>query len=113
MDYENLRKIAELGTRFLSRLRETFRAAEELKQAAWAEDACEEIGPLSPRKGAAQYRVQERTCELEGRKYRTLVVYSTRLDQCKEQTFERRVVKEREAIQKAAATLQQHRFLHR
>lgn len=108
--YENLREIEDLHLRFLARLPESFGLAEELKQAAWAENRWEEIGALSPRKQAARYRVHERTCVLDGRTYRALVVHSTSLDQRKEQALRRRVETERQALEKAIGALEQRTF---
>lgn len=107
---ENLRKVEDLGIRFLSRLPETFGVAEALKTRAWEEGGWQDIGPLSEARGAASYQVWETSCELDGRTYRALVVYSTRLDQHKEQALRRQEEREREELEQAVRKLGEQRF---
>jgi len=108
--YENLRKLEDLGIRFLSRLPETFGVAQVLKTRAWAEGGWQDIGRLSEVLGAASYQVWETVCELDGRTYRALVVYSTSLDKRKEQALKRQEEREREELEQAVRRLHEQRF---
>lgn len=95
----NLRKIDQIGLRFVSRLPDSFAVTSTLRQEAWRTNQWVEIGTLSPRKQAAQYRVQELPCELDGRTYRAVVVYSTSLDARKQKTLERKRAQQQADLQ--------------
>lgn len=101
----NLERMAQIGLHFISRLPDTFSASASLQQQAWQAAQWVEVGSLSPRKQAAQYRVQELPCELNGTTYRAVVVYSTSLDAQKQKTLERKRVQQQAELQAAVEHL--------
>lgn len=106
----NLKKMHDVGLRFLTRLPESFKAAGELKQRAWAEDRWVEIGALSPERRAARYRASEHEAEIGGHRYRAVVIASDHLDQRKEKTLQRHLAAEQRRLAKRIAELQAQNF---
>lgn len=106
----NLQKITGLGLRFVSRLPEVFGVCALLQQAAWANDQWTDVGPLSPRKQAAQYRVQELPCELDGQAYRAIVIHSTSLDARKQKALVRQQTQQQADLQDALDQLGKQAF---
>lgn len=110
---ENLDLIHEHKIRFISRMPDTYKLTETLKQRAWSENAWQDIGTLSPAKKAASYRIQELQGAIDGRPYRFLVVHSSSLDRRKEKALRNRIDKEREFITKGLAELGNIEFVCR
>ena len=108
----NLARMADQKIRFLSRLPESFAVADEVKRAAWAGDTWQDLGQLATeaRPTSACYRACEQEAEIDGRRYRLLVVYSDHLDGRKRKTFAKRLAKERAALEKDLANLHKARF---
>lgn len=105
-----MRKAAEIGLHFLSRLPDTFGITATLQQEAWRSSQWEEIGPLSSRKQAAQYRVQELPCEIDDQIYRAIVVFSTSLDVQKQKTLERKRARQQAELQAEVERLSRESF---
>jgi len=107
---ENLDRIARVGLWFISRLPERFEAAERVKQAAWRAGAWEELGVLAQqeRPDSARYQVAEQEVEIEGRRYRAIVVRSSA--RAEEPVLERQLEGERVRLERALERLQRRRF---
>ncbi|CAB3395595.1 IS1634 family transposase [Kyrpidia spormannii] len=90
---------------FISRMPETYRLCEALKDRAFADESrWIEVGSVVQEgKGAASYRIQGFEDELYGRTYRFVVVESSALDQRKAKRLEKLVAEEAQAIEKAVA----------
>ncbi|ATY84515.1 hypothetical protein CVV65_05720 [Kyrpidia spormannii] len=90
---------------FISRMPETYRLCETLKDRAFADESqWIEVGSVSQEgKEAASYRIQGFEDELYGRTYRFVVVESSALDQRKAKRLEKLVAEEAQAIEKAVA----------
>ncbi|WP_243293180.1 IS1634 family transposase, partial [Bacillus sp. FJAT-47783] len=97
---ENLREIRG-QLHFISRLPDTFKLSQELKEEAWNQGKWQEVGAVKPQKGATSYKLQSFLRELDGYTYRFVVVYSDKLNEQKEKTFQRQLTKEREQLEKA------------
>lgn len=106
----NLRKMDGMGLHFVSRLPDTFSVSATLQETAWQTDQWVEIGALSPRKQAAQYRAQELPCEIDGKSYRAVVVFSTSLDAQKQKTLERKRAQQQADLQAAVDRLSREAF---
>lgn len=106
----NLAILAREQLPFISRLPGTYGLEAALKARAWAEDNWQEVGPLSPRKGAATYKLQAFTAELEGRQYRFIVVHSSKLDGRKTRSIERRLAKREAQLEQACHHLARRQF---
>lgn len=106
----NLDLLAAQSMQFVSRLPANFKLLDELKQAAWEAGDWTNIGALSEKKGAAQYKIQEFSGELYGQTYRFVVVHSNQLDARKEHTLKRLVEQERQEMQSTVDTLQKQTF---
>ena len=105
---ENLRDIRG-KLHFISRLPETFKLCNQLKEEAWENDDWQEVGPLKPHKGAAAYKIQSYVRKLDDYPYRFVVIYSNNLNDRKEHTLQRSLEKGKiqleKAIQKFEATV--------
>ena len=108
----NLARIDELGLRFVSRLPETFNAARVAKAAALDAGEWDELGHLTrtERADAAHYRACEQSGEIEGRRYRLVVVHSDHLEKRKRQTFARYVAEQRKVLEKGLVALTAQSF---
>jgi len=102
---DNLRNIRG-QLHFISRLPETFKLSQELKEEAWANGKWQEIGALKPHKGAASYKIQSFSRELDDYRYRFVVVYSDKLNEQKERTFQRNLEKEKTKLEKSIQTFE-------
>jgi len=107
---DNLDMMAEKEIRFISRLPETFSIAEELKDLAWAQDTWTHVGALSKKKDAAQYKACSFEREVNGYRYRLIVVHSTSLDQRKEKSLLNKWQKEKEELEAKAQELFKNPF---
>jgi transposase len=105
----NLEAAARAGLNFLSRLPETYAVADEVKAAAWA-GAWEELGAISPVRGAARYQASEQRGTVHGRTYRLVVYRSSHLDRRKQRALEAEVARTRLALEKQAAQLARQQF---
>ena len=106
----NLRAMAEVNLRFLSRLPETFAAAAEAKAAAWASGSWQPIGAIGERRGAAQYAASEQSALIDGRRYRLVVYRSDHLEARKAKALEKEVAEEGERLRAEAEELGRRRF---
>lgn len=106
----NLRKMHDMTLRFVSRLPDSFGVTAQLQEEAWQQGEWTEVGTLSPRKQAAQYRIQERSCEIDGQAYRAVVVFSSSLDTQKLKTLERKRAQQEAELQEAAERLGRESF---
>ena len=97
---DNLSVLREQNIQFISRLPETFGMAGEVKQWAWETGRWINLGAISQKKNAAQYRAQSTIRELDGQRYRFITFHSSNLDARKEKTITRRIEKEREKLDK-------------
>jgi hypothetical protein len=74
----------------LDRLPVGYRLAKDLKERAWTDGATwDEVGVLSPKKGAARYRVKTFSVTLYDPSARAFVYHSNALDKKKGKTLQR------------------------
>ncbi|MCL6441909.1 MAG: IS1634 family transposase [Alicyclobacillus sp.] len=102
----NLKYMARLKLRFVSRLPELFSVEQEVKEQAWKVNAWQEIGSLRPGPGAAEYRTQSFIRNIQGRSYRLVVVYSSKLDERKERSFHRQLEQEEKTLRSSWEAIQ-------
>ncbi len=95
----NLQATGEL--KFISRLPERFKLATRLTWAAFDKDQWIDLGQLAPGKKSATYKAQEFVEELFGHNYRFVVVYSSQLDGRTLRGLNRRLEKQKTALQSA------------
>ena len=109
---DNLLAMERAGLHWLSRLPETYDAAQTLKLRAWAEAAWDAPAPISPRSRAAQYRLcafsdvvlsADPDHALAGLRYRCVVVHSSALEARARARQQRLLAAERAAIAAAEA----------
>lgn len=87
---------------FVSRLPGNYKIEQELKQKAIDNpQGWEELGCLSNKKGAAEYKVQSFIDELYGMSYRFIVSHSSQLDKRKSKVLESHIKREEERVLKA------------
>ena len=96
--------------KFVTRLPETYKLVQQLKQEALIRNQWEFVGPLNAAKDAAVYKFVESTATLYERTYRFLVVHSSALAAKKKVTQQRRIEKEKEKLQTACLALQKQEF---
>src|SRR5690606_38969323 len=96
--------------KFISRMPENYNLPVDLKKKACDGGKWQEIGAIAPGKKAAQYKTQSFKEELEGRTYRFIVVHSSALDKRKTKSLDKRLERERKAIEKEAKELVKQRF---
>ncbi|MGB9858768.1 MAG: IS1634 family transposase, partial [Moorellaceae bacterium] len=111
---ENLRLLAggedRPAIKFISLLPENFGINREIKEEAFRLGKWQEIGSLSQKKEAAQYKSQSFMREIEGRSYRLIVVHSTALDKRKEQGLLKKWAQQRGSLEAAARELSRRAF---
>jgi len=107
---DNLTIIKSQGIKFISRLPETFGIAREIKEWAWQTNNWVNLGSVSKKKNAAQYRAQCTIRELHGCKYRFIAIKSTRLDARKEKTITKQIENERQNLGKVCHNLSKRVF---
>jgi transposase len=107
---KNLKGLHSKGIKFISRVPGTFKIVEKLKAKAWRLKTWTEIGQISSGKKAASYKVQTFYDELDGRKYRFIVVHSSTLDRRKEKKIYNLIDQDAKAIGKAAKELSSREF---
>ena len=76
----NLKAMKEQGVRFISRIPGTFKPESSLKDRAWEDGNWEYVGALSERKDASSYSLQSYVEDLDGIRYRFIVVHSSKLE---------------------------------
>ncbi len=103
----NLRYMGRLKLKFVSRLPDLFSEGETLKDLAWQENAWQDVGALREGKEAARYRMQSFLGPLCGRTYHFVVVYSSKLDERKERSFQRQIGQEEDRLKREAAAFMQ------
>ncbi|MEW6244174.1 MAG: hypothetical protein AB1497_07925 [Bacillota bacterium] len=91
----NLKKMDSEGIRLISRLPANYATDAALKEKAWDDGSWKEAGVLSKRKDAA-YRISSHEGILNGIWCRFVVVHSSKLEQRKEKTFEKELLREEE-----------------
>lgn len=106
----NLKAMNDAKMKFISRIPETYNLPSALKERAWAQGKWTEIGPLAPGKKAAHYATQSFREAFEGSTYRFVVVHSSALDKRKSKGLEKRMTRERAALQKDADKLMKQTF---
>jgi transposase len=109
---ENLERLDRHGYRFVSRLPESFEAADLARTEAVYNHTWQEVGKLasSPRTNSPEYRLAETEWEIGGRSYRLIVVHSSSLEKRRAKKFERLTEKEQRALTTAANKLGQREF---
>jgi len=100
---------------FITRLPENFGACGEIISKAIAFGSWQDVGRLSHRKVngkeiCASYRLREEAIEVEGRKYRAVVVHSDAHDRRRQKRIDNAVKKDAEIIQTRIATLSRKEF---
>ena len=108
---DNLAKMAEHRMRFISRLPETYKLAEQLKERAWSKDGvwrC--IGRIGESATSAVYHTQSFIETLEGRTYRFVVVHSSAQQARKAKTIQKQLDRERAQLEKEQKELQKKVF---
>jgi len=98
------------GISFISRLPNTFALCEQLKQKAWSNNTWIELGQLAKAQKSATYRIQGFVDQIDGEKYRFVVVHSSSLDKAKEKSIQKDVTKELEHLKKEFARLEKIEF---
>jgi transposase len=109
---DSLSQLAKSHLQFISRLPETFKLAQELKDLAWQSDNWHDIGILADPKSkkAAYYKTFAVNSELNGREYDFVVVHSSALEASKEKSLKRRITKQHEELEKQANELSGQEF---
>ncbi|MTV50908.1 IS1634 family transposase [Heliobacillus mobilis] len=107
---KNLEVLAKEQIPFISRLPSTYKLASELKEEAQSREQWTMVGKLSDKADAAVYQIQERTGQLYDRTYRFIVVHSSSLTQQKKNTIDRKVIKEKAALEKDCTSLRKKTF---
>lgn len=101
----------EMVIPFVSRLPGTYGLEKRLIQKAIEnDDKWEYVGQLSEKDGSAEYKLQSFEDELYDRKYRFIVCHSNQLDERKRKTIDKKILKEKEALEKAIAELNKSNF---
>jgi transposase len=101
--------------RFITRLPENFGACGEIISKAIAAGTWQDVGRLSHRKVngreiSAGYRLQEEAVNIEGKKYRAVVVHSDAHDRRRQKRIDNAVKKDAEAIQEKITALSKKEF---
>jgi transposase len=109
---DNLQRMANKGLRFVSRLPERYDVARQVKEQACQTQAWQDLGQLAtePRLSSAHYQACEQTGEIDGRRYRLVVIHSDQLEARKTKTFARELEREKAAMAKELAALCKQRF---
>lgn len=107
---DNLRDLHSYSLTFLSRLPDTFGLSSELKTKAWSKDSWTDIGKLTDKKDAAEYRYQVFEEKLDERSYRFSVVHSSQLDKQKAKRLVHEIEKEEKGLNKEIKKLQETAF---
>lgn len=107
---DNLAQADKHSLRFISRFPGIFDLEKELKAKAWQQDNWEQLGTFSDAKKAATYKSQSFIEELDGRKYRFIVVHSSVLDGRKARSLEKDLTDKRRLQEKAVKSIGKQRF---
>jgi len=107
---ENMERMEEMEIDFISRLPGTFELDEQLKREALTEGTFEEIGTVSDREAAAEYKICPFSRELYGKTYRFLVVHSSSLAERKEGSIEYELTEEKNEIEEQKKKLERNEF---
>ena len=108
---KNLARLTEAGMKFVSLLPGTFACGQTAREAAWAENAWENVGTISSRKDAASYRASEQMALIGDTSYRLTVYKSSELDKRKTNSLLKSLTSEHASLEKAAKELAQTAFL--
>lgn len=106
----NLKEAERMGVDFISRLPGNYGLDDELKKEAVTGEAFQEVGTVSDRKDAAEYKICPFSRELYGNEYRFVVVHSSSLADRKEGAIEYELQQKRNDIEQDKADLQQQAF---
>jgi transposase len=107
---DSISELSDKHIQFISRLPETFNLAQELKDTAWESVDWNDIGSFNNTKKAASYKTFAAQREINDRKYKFIVVYSSVLDAKKEKTLKKRITKQKEELTKIAKELAKQSF---
>jgi transposase len=107
---KNLKRMDRRDIDFISRLPGTYKLDEQLKKEAVTEGEFEQIGTVSDRKGAAEYRMCPFEQELYGISYRFIVVHSPSLADRKEEAVAHELTEIRGGIQEEKQELEEREF---
>lgn len=99
-------RLTAMDMDWLGRLPAGYRVAKDLKERAWADGATwDAVGVLSPKQGAARYRVQTFPITLYDQPAQAFVYHSDALDKKKERTLQREIRHEADALAAELRTL--------
>ncbi|MDO9535477.1 MAG: IS1634 family transposase, partial [Bacillota bacterium] len=98
---DNLTQAAKHSLQFISRFPGNFDLEKELKAKAWQLDNWEQLGTFSDAKKAATYKSKSFIEEIDGRRYRFIVVHSSVLDGRKAKSLEKNLLEKRQSQEKA------------
>jgi len=107
---DNLATMAEHRMRFVSRLPETYKLAEQLKARAWSKGVWQCVGQIGQSAKSAVYHTQSFIDTLEGRTYRFVVVHSSAKDARKAKTLQKQLDRERDELLKEQKELEKRAF---
>lgn len=108
---DNLTRMAKHSLSFISRLPGNFSLEKALKEKSWENESdFQELGRYTDKKDAASYRFQEFREELCGKKYRFLVVHSTKLDGRKTKSLQKELTLREKELQKAIGQVEKQVF---
>ena len=108
---DNLGQAAKHSLRFISRFPGNFGLEKELKAKAWQLDNWEPLGTFSDAKKAAIYKSQSFVEEIDGRKYRFIIVHSSVLDGRKERSLKKKLLEKRRLQEEAVKKAEKHRYV--
>jgi transposase len=94
----------------ISRMPNTYALPEELIERAWETDDWREVGTLSDRSDAAEYRLQSFEEPLYGESYRFVVVHSSKLDGRKERAVDNELERTKKDLQSELNDLESREF---
>lgn len=106
--YDNLKALKDI--KFISRFPSRFSLTKELKKTALDDDRWENIGKISERKKASEYKITSYIRVIKGIHYRFVVVHSSQLEKKKRHTIKRKLAKEKEKLSKKASNLSRNKF---
>ena len=108
---DNLDAVHECGLNFISLMPSTFNIEKELKEKAYtSKDNWLDIGKISTKKEAAEYKIQSFIDEINGRKYRFIVCYSSSLDNRKIIALKKNISKEKTNIEKIIKNFEKQEY---
>lgn len=108
---DNLEAVHECSLNFISLMPSTFNIEKKLKEKAYTnKDNWIDIGKISTKKEAAEYKIQSFIDEINGRKYRFIVCYSSSLDNRKIIALKKNISKEKANIEKIIKNFEKQEY---